>query len=94
MSKHRSIWWLEDEARLKNYSATAKSSGASVIKLEIEVLDSCAFGMIVRSLEDIKREQDEASRKGRASSPARPRGRPAVEARRSTPLLTYRGDDD
>jgi len=56
---YRSIYWNDNEARLKSFSSTTKSDAASVVKIEISVRDPFRLGMLLEALSEIKRAEAE-----------------------------------
>ncbi|WP_336800633.1 hypothetical protein [Kaistia sp. MMO-174] len=60
------IYWTEGCARVRNFSAAVRSTGNSIVKVEIEVLDDFELGHLLAELKKLARP---AIRKGRRSAP-------------------------
>ncbi|WP_374631787.1 hypothetical protein [Ferrovibrio sp.] len=54
---HRSIYWRDNDARLKTYKAETRARGGAVVKIELEVSDPCRLGYLLQELAEIKRDQ-------------------------------------
>lgn len=90
----RSIYWDDDQARIKGFSATTKSDAVSVVKIEIEVRDPFRLGVLLQELSEIRREQGRASRPSAHQDPVRPTSSKSAAKLTAQPplLLTYRED--
>ncbi|ODT18893.1 MAG: hypothetical protein ABS35_22675 [Kaistia sp. SCN 65-12] len=56
------IYWAEGGARVRAYSAIAKSTGNPIVKVEIEILDTSELGYLLEGL----KAQVKPSRPGRS----------------------------
>jgi hypothetical protein len=94
---YRLLAWDDKDARLKGFSATAKSDTRSIVKIEIEVRDPYRLGALLQDLSEIRREQAAADRPSAtdhhvdAPAPKRTASRRKIASQRPL-LLTYRGD--
>ena len=98
---YKVLGWDRDDAKLKSFSLATRAKGGTKLVIELEVTAPYALAHLLGSLEDIKREQEDAAREQAAEMRSAAR-REAASARRPSPkalgarampLLTYRGDD-
>lgn len=83
------LYWDERSTRLKTYSATTKSSGETVFKIEVSTSDPHEVSYILRQLaETTAKQKADAARQ-------KPRGRACQPDALESPVLqlTYRSDD-